>query len=112
MAQMKDDLVYELTQQTHAFRTEADWRAYVDARPVWVTEVSCNHEGGDPVDNVGSCQRNAEQYSVNWGDEVIKALDRTDRVERWSWWTTQRSGARAPAPRASWRRASATPRAS
>ena len=92
MAQMKDDLVYELTQQTHAFRTEADWRAYVDARPVWVTEVSCNHEGGDPVDNVGSCQRNAEQYSVNWGDGVIKALDRTDGVERWSWWTTQRSG--------------------
>ena len=28
MAQMKDDLVYELTQQTHAFRTEADWRAW------------------------------------------------------------------------------------
>ena len=83
MAQMKDDLVYELTQQTHAFRTEVDWRAYVDARPVWVTEVSCNHEGGDPVDNVGSCQH-AEQYSVNWGDGRIKALDRRG-VERWSW---------------------------
>lgn len=90
MAQMKDDLVYELTQQTHAFRTEADWRSYVNARPVWVTEVSCNHEGGDPVDNVGSCKRNAEQHTDNWGDGVIKALDRTADVERWAWWTTFR----------------------
>ena len=55
---------------------------------------SCNWDTTNEAlkpDNVESCKRASGQTDASgYGDGSIAALDRTDVVSRWSWWTTFR----------------------
>ena len=91
--QMKADLK-SLLATTATTRSEEAWSAWVNARPVWVTETSCNWDTTDEAlkpDNVESCLRASGQTSAaGYGDGSMAALDRASGIDRWSWWTTFR----------------------
>ena len=76
-----------------------DWAAFVDARPIWVTETNCNGDNGfpssGPVSRGEQCARitgqRAEQKCGQYGlcgKGSIAAMESMDSVSRVSWWNT------------------------
>ena len=78
---MKADLK-GLLATTATTRSEETWNGWVNVRPVWVSETSCNWDVTDEAlkpDNVESCLRASGQTSASgYGDGSMAALDRVD----------------------------------
>ena len=105
-AQTREDLVKSImhhdTDMAGWGRNEHYWREWVNDRPFWVSETSCewDKESRDDHSNVVSCQKQTGQYSHNGAvagaehgeGSIAGVLDPSQSVGRWSWWTTQRLG--------------------
>ena len=103
-AQTREDLIKSIMKHDSEMdgwgRNEHTWTEWVNARPFWVSETSCewDREGRDDHSNIVSCQKQTGQYSHDGavaGSEhgegsIAGVLDPSTSVERWSWWTTMR----------------------